>query len=81
MKTSNKSSSLRTPDQAKSWLRDNGVTVSQFARSHGISRDVVADLLRGRTRGNYGKTHSAAVALGLKPRPDSAIEIPKASQK
>jgi gp16 family phage-associated protein len=62
----------RTPEQARQWLRDNGISVSQFARDNGVSRDVVENLLRGRARGNFGTTHHAAVALGLKAPPDNA---------
>ncbi|TXD43092.1 DNA-binding protein [Xanthomonas campestris] len=67
---------VRTPDEAKEWLRANGITIAAFARKHGFSRDVVSDLLLGRTVGNFGDTHRAAVLLGMKPNPDSATNSP-----
>ncbi|MCL1558326.1 DNA-binding protein [Xanthomonas nasturtii] len=70
----------RTTDEARTWLRANGITIAAFARKHGLSRDVVGDLLLGRTVGNFGDTHRAAVLLGLKPNPDSATQSPKPSR-
>lgn len=72
-----KSTNLRTPEQARQWLRDNGMTISAFAKQQGVDRSVVQDLLRGKTLGRYGDSHSAAVALGLKASPDSAINLHK----
>ena len=61
---------LRTPAQARAWLDRHGVTVSQWARAHGYEPSVVLALLNGRTRGRWGQAFDAAVALGLRPRPD-----------
>ena len=61
----------RTPEQAGQWLRDNGVTVPAFAEAHKLSRHAVNDALRGVGKGNTGASHEAAVALGIKRRPDS----------
>ena len=60
---------LRTAEQARQWLRDNGMSVAAFARAHEFKRDTVADLVNGRSQGNYGEAHRAAVALGMKPNP------------
>ncbi len=65
----------RTAEQAVLWLRANGVTVSQFARANGLNRNAVQDLLRGRTQGNFGEAHSAAVALGMKAPPNFATNF------
>lgn len=62
---------LRTPEQARQWLRDNGVTVTAFAAAHKLSRDAVNDALRGVGKGNSGASHQAAVALGIKRKPNS----------
>lgn len=61
----------RTPAQARKWLRDNGISVTQFAREHGVSRDAMNDLFRGKGKGSYGAIHKAAVALGMKPAGDA----------
>lgn len=59
---------LRTPIEARQWFFDHGVSITEWARSHGYSREVVYALLAGRTRGARGEAHHAAVELGLKPR-------------
>jgi len=60
---------LRTPAQARRWLDERGITLTAFAREHGLSRYAVNDVLKGRSKGRYGKAHAAAVALGMKPPP------------
>jgi gp16 family phage-associated protein len=65
----------RTPEEAKAWLIQSGVSVSAFARTLGVARNVVYDLLRGRSLGKYGDSHKAAVALGLKESPNSATKL------
>lgn len=60
---------LRTADEARRWLRANGITVHQFARDHGFQIQNVKDLLHGKTKGNYGESHLVAVALGMKADP------------
>ena len=62
----------RSPEQARDWLKANGITVSAFAQQIEVHPTVVFDLLRGRSQGNYGDSHKAAVALGLKAPPNSA---------
>jgi len=68
---------LRTPEQAREWLRESGITVVAFAKQHGLSRDAVNDALRGVGKGNFGKSHAAAVALGMKRDPDSGTKALK----
>lgn len=66
---------VRSPEEAREWLVSNGITVSALARQLGVSRTVIDDLLRGRSKGNYGGSHKAAVALGLKTPPNSATNL------
>lgn len=61
---------LRTAEQAREWLRTNGLSASQFARDKGLSLDAVKEVLNGRSKANFGKAHAAAVALGMKPNPE-----------
>lgn len=56
----------RTPEEVLVWLHETGTPVSAWARAHGFEPSVVYALLTGRTRGNRGMSHQAAVALGLK---------------
>lgn len=60
----------RTPEQARAWLKAHGVQQNELAKSIGVPRAVIVDLLRGRIKGDRGDAHKAAVALGLKPAPD-----------
>jgi len=62
-------SMLRTRSEARAWLARHGVTISSWARSNGFRPSVVASLLAGRTRGQWGEAHQAAVRLGLRPAP------------
>lgn len=72
---------LRTPDQARQWLRDNGVTVIAFAEQNNLCRHAVNDALRGIGKGNYGKSHDAAVALGIKHNPNSCTKPSKPARR
>jgi len=72
---------LRTPDQARQWLRDNGVTVIAFAEQNNLCRHAVNDALRGIGKGNYGKSHDAAVALGIKHHPNSCTKPSKPARR
>ena len=58
-----------TPQQIKTRLQEQGITVAQWAEQKGVSRDLAYRLLNGRSVGLRGKTFQAAVALGIKPDP------------
>ncbi|WP_369681775.1 DNA-binding protein [Pseudomonas gingeri] len=57
---------LRTPAEAKAWLIDRGISVKEFAYSHGLDAATTYQILNGRKLGRRGKAHAAAVALGIK---------------
>lgn len=59
---------LRTPEEAKNWLRSQGVSVSDFAREHNLDRATTYQILYGVKKGLRGKSHQSAVALGIMPR-------------
>jgi gp16 family phage-associated protein len=63
------STALRTPAQARKWLRANGINAADWAKKNGFNQYTVADLLRGRLKGHRGAAHRAAIALGMKPDP------------
>lgn len=69
---------LRTPTEARAWLSRHGVTISEWARVHGFKPSVVASLLAGRSHGNWGEAHDAAIALGLRLPPEPHEEHPLA---
>lgn len=60
---------LRSPEDARRWFVDNGVTATAWAKKYGFKRHIVIDLLHGRLKGKYGEAHRAAIALGLKADP------------
>ncbi|MCM2480183.1 hypothetical protein [Serpentinimonas maccroryi] len=61
----------QTPETAHAWIRAHGVVVTELARSYGVPRTTLTDLMRGRNRGYRGKAHQGAVLLGLKPDPEA----------
>lgn len=67
---------LRTAEQARQWLIDNGLSVTAFAEKHGLDRNAVNTALRSSSKCRIGKTHDAAVALGMKAAPDSHTDSP-----
>lgn len=57
---------VRTAKEARQWLSEQGLSITEFARQHALDRMDVADVLRGKRVGNHGKAHDAAVLLGMK---------------
>lgn len=58
--------SLLTPEQARAALDREGKSIADFARQHGLNKNLVSDLLNGRKKGKRGQAHRAAVLLGIK---------------
>jgi len=57
---------VMTREQAKKWLRSEGVTFKQFAKENGINPRTLQAVLDGHNKGFRGNAHRAAVALGMK---------------
>lgn len=57
---------LLTPEQARAALDREGKSIADFARQHGLNKNLVSDLLNGRKKGKRGQAHRAAVLLGIK---------------
>ncbi|EHJ3655112.1 DNA-binding protein [Salmonella enterica] len=55
-----------SPEQVKKLLRRKGVTVTAWANENGFDRNQVYQVLNGRCKANFGKSHEIAVKLGLK---------------
>ncbi len=60
----------QTPQSARLYFVRRGINRSEWARHFGLPVNTVSHLLGGRYRGMRGKTHEAAVLLGLKEQPD-----------
>jgi gp16 family phage-associated protein len=56
----------KTLDQVRAEFTEAGVSVAEWARVNGFTRETVVDVLRGQSKGLRGEAHRAAVALGLK---------------
>lgn len=57
---------LRTPEQAKEHLAQQGISVAEFARTHNLPYGIVYQVLTGQKKGRRGAAHNAAVLLGIK---------------
>ncbi|WP_439449417.1 DNA-binding protein [Stenotrophomonas sp. ATs4] len=75
MNARRRTTALRTAGQARQWLIDNGLSVTAFAERHGLDRNAVNNALRSTSKCRIGKTHDAAVALGMKSAPDSHTDL------
>lgn len=58
---------LRTPEEVRAELAYQGVSITQWALARGLSPQLTTEVLRDwPRRGQHGKSHEIAVALGLK---------------
>ena len=57
-----------TGEQAKRKLYQQGITLRQWAKEHNFDYVAVSRVIRGVQKGNYGKGHAIAVALGMKKK-------------
>lgn len=53
-------------DEVKTRLRERGETLKSWATKHGYPYQTVSDVVRGKSRCNYGMGHRIAIALGMK---------------
>ena len=67
-----------THEEAKKALQDHGLSIAQFAKTHGFNVHLVYQALANKNKAGRGESHRIAVALGLKPKPSS--ELPPAIQ-
>jgi len=57
---------LRTGEQARQWLDEQGISITAFALAHGLDPATTYQVLAGRKKGKRGHAHDAAVELGMK---------------
>lgn len=55
-----------SPQQIRTIFDERGISIADFARAHQLDSNTVYQLLGGRKKGRRGKSHRAAVLLGLK---------------
>lgn len=56
----------RTPDQARQWMDEQGLSKAELARQFGVTSSLVDAILRGAKPCRRGASHNIAVFLGLK---------------
>lgn len=56
----------KTLPEIRQEFDENGVNISEWARTHGFEYHIVADVINGRSKGKRGEAHRCAVLLGLK---------------
>lgn len=56
-----------TVEEVREEFRRRGISVSDWARSQGVSAQLTYRILSGRTLGLRGQSHTISVLLGLKP--------------
>jgi len=56
----------KTPAQVKQEFINSGTPVSNWAAKNGFVPQEVYKVLNGQSKGNFGRAHEIAVALGLK---------------
>jgi gp16 family phage-associated protein len=59
-------SKLKTREQVLQDFRFRGVTITRWAREHGLNEAMTYQVLYGKKKGVRGEAHRVAVALGLK---------------
>lgn len=52
-------------NQIKHQLRQQGLTLRQFAQLHGFRYRTVSDVVRGLRKGNFGEGREVRIKLGL----------------
>lgn len=65
---------MKTPEQIKREFRANGITVTAWAKKHGVKTNAVWRVLKGSSKCYYGDGHKIAVLLGLKNGSISEVE-------
>lgn len=57
---------IKTPQEVKEEILSKGLTIKQVAQNIDCDYPTVFAVLNGLSKGTRGKSHKAAVALGLK---------------
>ncbi|AVN18402.1 MULTISPECIES: DNA-binding protein [Acinetobacter] len=66
---------LKTAEEVKQEFIQQGIPVSSWAESKGFTPQEVYKVLNGQSKGNFGRAHKIAVALGLKPEPKQKVTV------
>lgn len=61
-----KKKQLKTRQEVLEELRRKGISIAEYARRLGCDRNTVYQVLHSDKPCNFGKSHKAAVAMGIK---------------
>lgn len=57
---------VMTPTDLRRHLDSQGVSLTSYAKERGVQYHLAVQLINGQTKGKRGKSHDAAIKLGLK---------------
>lgn len=57
---------LRTREQARQWMDEQGLSMAELGRRFGVSTSLIDAILRGSKPCKRGASHNIAVFLGIK---------------
>jgi gp16 family phage-associated protein len=57
---------VKSAEEVKREFRDSGISISAWAIEHGVSAQLVYQVLSGKRQAIRGESHKIAVLLGLK---------------
>lgn len=57
---------MKTPEQVKYELAEDGISVAEWSREHGFKAPLVYQILSGRSKARRGASFKIAKALGLR---------------
>lgn len=59
--------------EKRGWFANHGIALSHWADQHQVKRNVLYQVLEGKSRCTRGESHKIAVLLGLRPQASTAI--------
>lgn len=63
-----------TGEEAKRKLREQGITLKEWADARGYPYYLVSRVICGTIKGNFGLSHKVAVELGMKPESNEPLQ-------
>lgn len=69
-----------TPNDFRKRLIDKGITLKEWAESHGYEPEYCSRVLTGMVKGTRGKGHNIKVAMGLKVDPKGKTQASISSE-
>lgn len=68
-------------DEVKTRFFEQGISIKEWSETNGFEEHLVYAILSGKGKARRGKSHLIAVALGLKPTPETSLFPPGEIEK